>query len=354
MHDIHRPTPAYAYLLSADGRECFELEAHDDCLRVRMGEVGRPCLVLLARFRTSGEAGEHRLRLIDAWQAKGYAPCEPTVPIVEGSVADEVFCDDEHPVLDAFFAIDGAGGLRGRRARLCFFRDGLRHDGDLDLERIAQLGLHHGVIVQGDVDVRGVFSQLTYCYPAYILITGDVLANSFGHGDSHMRVLGDVRVRNIVYGQYNDGSLRIDGAAHGRAFISADHSMHAAGGYHLPVLSWDSGENWDQLLPELVDEDGCLITQEILACMREGRDPLRPDPACAMRELPRPPPPPPVRSAFATRLSALVECEDTDGMVELLETWPERGGEWQAAWTGRLCAPSTTPAQRARLKALAP
>jgi hypothetical protein len=357
------PGTTTTYLESAASGEFIELHEHDSRVRVRCGTIGQPCLVLHAAFKAPGKASANRQRLLDAWRAKGFAECAPSSPVIEGSVADELFCDERepHPLLEPFFRINGAQDLRGHARRLALFRNDLRWQGDFDLERIGELGLHAGVIVEGDVDVSGVFSQLTYTYPGYVLVAGDVRAASFGHGDSHMRVLGDVRVRNIVYGEYNDGSLRIGGSVYGRAFISFGHSMHAEGDYHLPICDWDTGENWSGCLhPDLFECDeeddqlGTTMSQAaIRAFMREGRDPFHPDAQPELRE-PEPPDPPPLPplSDFGQALHACVLAEDAEAITRLLETWPVRDEEWQAALAGRLSAPSTTPQQRARLLAL--
>ena len=355
------------YLESAALGEFIELHEHDNRLRVRCGAIGRPCLVLHATFKIEGKARANHQRLHEEWLARGYLACAPSTEVIEGSIADELFCDgrDPHPLLEPFLRInDGTWlSLRGQPQRTALFRNGLRWQGDFDLERIAELDLHVGVIVDGDVEVGGVFSQLTYTYPGCILVSGDVRATSFGHGDSHMHVLGDVRVDNIVYGEYNDGSLRIGGSVHGRAFITSGHSMHAEGDYHLPVCDWDMDENWsDCLHPDLFDWDderdcpGTMMSGiAIRAFMREGRDPFRPGAQPMLREpdAEKPPTPaPPPLSAFALALRECVLAEDMEAITRLLETWPVRDEEWQAALVGRLCAPSTTAQQRARLQPL--
>ena len=358
--------PAPCHLESAERGEFIELLLHASGthLRVRSGSIGKPCLVLQTSFKTPERALASHQRLYKEWQEQGFVPCSPSAPVVDGSVAEELFCDARtpHPLLDAFLAINGADELRGQPRRLALFRQGLRWHTDFDLERIADFGLHAGVIVEGDVEVAGVFSQLTYTYPGQTLISGSIHAASFGHGDSHMRVMGDVKVDNIVYGEYNDGSLVIDGAVHGRAFITLNHDMYAEGGYHLPICEWNMQENWsDCLHPELfeyddedADEPGSMISAEaIRRFMREGRDPFRPGARPVMREAePEPPPPPPPPSPFAQRVRGLVDAEDVEGLTRLIETWPEHSEEWEQALIGRLYAPSTTPEQRVRLKAL--
>lgn len=358
--------PVTCHLESAEHGEFIELLLYEGGtrLRVRSGTIGKPCLVLNTTYGTASKAQAHCQRLQAEWHERGYMPCNPSLPVADGSVADELFCDGRipHPLLDAFLAINGADELRGQPRRLALFRHGLRWHTDFDLERIAEFGLHAGVIVEGDVKVAGVFSQLTYTYPGQTLVSGTIHATSFGHGDGHMRVMGDVKVANIIYGEYNDGSLVINGAMHGRAFITLDHDMYAEGGYHLPICEWNSHENWDGCLdPELfefddedADEPGSMISAEaIRRFMREGRDPFRPGAQPVMREpAPEPPPPPPPLSPFAQRVRELADAEDVEGLTQLIETWPDHGEEWEQALVGRLYAPSTTPEQRVRLKAL--
>lgn len=351
-----------AHLETAGDGEFLELHALDNRLRIRSGAIGRPCLVLHAAFDDAAAAGAQYQHLRDAWQARGFAECAPTAQIVEGSVADELWSDGRspHPLLEALLRLDGAEALRSRPRRIALFRHGLQWQRDFDLERVAEFGLHAAVIVEGDVEVSGVFSQLTPRHPRHVLVGGDLRAASFGHGDSHMRVLGSVHVHHILYGEGNDGSLRIDGSAHGRAFIRADHDMHAAGGCHAPVCDWDSDENWSDCLdPALFEEGdegpGAMLSQEaIRAFMRDGRDPFRPGARPVVRGLPGAPPLPAAAAvpSFAERLRACVEAGDTEAITRLIETWPERDEAWQQALTGRLFAPSTTPQQRARLKAL--
>ena len=364
---MNAPSPPDVTLVhlerAADG-EFIELHERDNRLCVRCGTIGHPCLVLYATFKAAGKALANHRRLHQEWLSKGFLECAPSAPTIEGSVADELFCDgcEAHPLLEPFLRInDGTWlSLRGQPKRVALFRRGLRWQGDFDLERIAELGLHAGVAIEGDVEVSGVFSQLTYTYPGCILVAGDVRAASFGHGDSHMHVLGDVRVDNIVYGEYNDGSLRIRGSVYGRAFISADHDMSAEGGYRLPVCDWNMDENWSDCLdPDLFerneddDEPGRMLSgAAIRAFMREGRDPFRAGAQPRLRE-PKPPAPvPPPLSDFAQALRTCVLAEDVEAITRLIETWPQRDEEWRQALAGRLCAPSTTPQQRTRLLTL--
>ncbi|MBE5270578.1 hypothetical protein [Stenotrophomonas sp. B2] len=355
-------TPSTRYLESMSRHEFMEVHEDKGCLRVRLGKIGRPCLVVHASFNAVGKAQEVQRHLAETLLTRGYVECEGGAEIVEGSVVDELYCDGRvpHPLLDAFFEVIGADELRGRPQRLAWFRNGLSWHEDFEFERLADLGLHVGVIVEGNVEIDGVLSQLTFDYPEFILVSGDVSAKSFGHRDSSMRVLGDVRVENIVYGEYNGGSLCIEGSVYGRAFISDDHYMYAAGGYHLLVIR--DGENWEYLVPELFEDDEdeypSLSEEAIRQFMREGKDPLVPGAIPTYRELSSAVSlahvvvAPPV-SEFEMQLRQFWNDADAEGVSAFIENWPVRNGEWLAGLAGRLYAPSTTLEQRERLLAVA-
>ncbi|MFE3970475.1 hypothetical protein [Stenotrophomonas sp. YIM B13575] len=339
--------------------EFMEVHEQGGRLSIRSGTIGMPCLVVHASFKSVVKAQAVQQKCAETWLSKGYVECERRVDIVEGSVADELFCDEResHPLLGAFFNVIGADTLKGLPQRLALFRNGLLWHQDFDFERLGDLGLHAGVIVDGDVSVSGVLTQLTYSYPGFILVSGDVIARSLGHRDSSMRILGDVHVENIIYGEYNDGSLCIEGSAYGQAFISDDHYMYAAGEYHIAVAT--DGQNWGCLSPELFDsdDDECpsLSAEAIQRFMVEGRNPYVAGASLKYREVSTSLPAPPAvhsPSSFMVRIQACIVCNDVEGLTSLIEHWQERDLEWLIALAGRLAAPSTTVEQRERLLAV--
>lgn len=224
-----RPGSTLVHLEANANGEFIELHEHSNRLCVRFGTIGWPCLVLHTTFKHPNEALAQQQRLLNTWCTKGFVECTPTLPVIEGSVANELFCDgsEPHPLLEQFFRIsdDTSISIRGKPNRLAVFRNGLCWQGDFNLDRIAELGLHAGVIVDGDVEVSGAFSPLTY--PGFTLVSGDVRAASFSHGDNLMHVLGDVRADNIIYGEYNDDNLHLRGLVYDHAYISSSHSIHA-------------------------------------------------------------------------------------------------------------------------------
>lgn len=340
--------PQTVYLEHPQTRQFFEIAEADNHLRVRRGRVGSPCLEYHAPFVTPGEARTQLERLVSEWQTKGFVVTPPSELVLAGSVAHSLFTDEieDHPMYSKFFDLGWASELRGQRKRLFHFREGLRVQGNFDLEEIADMRLEAGVIIEGDAVVDGVFSQLTYTYPGSTLVSGSVRAQSLAHADSSLRILGDVRVDNIIYGEYNDGMLVIDGTACGVAWIKADHMMFAA---HYQIQTFD--EDYGLLTPKVLNLDGGLDSDAIREYIYANKNPLRKG-AVPSALTPEPLSASAPDSALALEVRALLVSEDVEGSTQLLETWTTRDDESRGFVEERLVAPSSTRDERERLRAL--
>jgi hypothetical protein len=338
------------YLEHAETRKFFEVSHADNRLIVRRGEVGKACLVYKVSYKIAGKSQENFERLVQAWSERQFVEVSPSKPIIEGSHAGELICKEieSHPTYGQFFEIGWADELRGQSRRIMHFAHGLMYDGDFDLEEVADMGLCAGLIIEGDVHVSGVFSQMANTYPGSTLITGNVHAHSLMHGDGHMRICGDVRLENTIYGEYNDGCLEIYGGAFGKLMISNDHDMHAQ--KEGDIYDLDDGET-EGLVAELLDEDGDVNWEKLSDWLLQRKSPLHPD-FIYTPPLPPTPLPEPEVSLLFQQVRALAIASDVEGLTALLETWPERTVEWRDFVKQRLLAPSTTDEQRKRLKAV--
>jgi hypothetical protein len=156
------------YLSHAPSRSFFELQLDDCQLRIRRGEMGKPCLVYHAGFSTSARAKKQYDRLHATWLENGLLESIVESPVIEGSVATEHWSDAllEHEVYGEFFELGWASDLVDKRERICVFENGLTVDGDFDLEEVADMGLCSGLIIDCDTRISGVFSQLSYTCPS--------------------------------------------------------------------------------------------------------------------------------------------------------------------------------------------
>jgi predicted DNA-binding WGR domain protein len=326
----------------------FEIFEDNNQMRIRRGEIGKPCLEYRLGWTTPNRGRENFKRLVKTWKEQGFKVTQPSTEIIKGCLAGQLWTNEilDHPVYSQFFDQGWAGELRDKTRRLIHFPNGLQYDGDFDLEEIADMKLGSGLIIEGDVRVSGVFSQLTYTYPGSTLITGNVYAHSLGHKDSYMRIEGNVHVENVVYGEYNDGSLEIAGDVYGQVWISADHNMWAGGTYHLPTFH----DETEGLSPKVLTLEGRLDWDALREFIFARKSPLHKDFVFISPE-----PEPIIEEAQTSELykqvRTLAEVEDVEGLTQLLETWREHDHEWQEFVQARLAAPSSTPVQQKRLRA---
>ena len=263
------------YMEQAQTQRFIELREADNRMRVRRGKVGKPCLVYDLSWTTPAAGRLQFDKLGKRFRDQGYREIEPSRVVVEGSKAGQLFTDEmlAHPRYSKFFDLGWADELRGARKRIFHFAHGLQYDDDFDLEEIADMGLAAGLVIEGDVRVNGVLSQLSYTYPASTLIFGNVHAGSFGHADSHLRIEGDLSVDNIIYGYYNDGSLQVTGTASGRLWYSNDHDM-SAGDYRIKQLEWGETDGLCADLRAASDAEDDSFDELMRERMHSGKSPL--------------------------------------------------------------------------------
>src|SRR3990172_7893123 len=104
-------SPNAVYLLSREQRRFFEISEADNRVRIRRGEVGRPCVVYRMSWKTPGKGREQFLRLVAQWKEKGFVEAKPEAEIAEACEATELFAADieDHPVFSRFFSLGWSG-----------------------------------------------------------------------------------------------------------------------------------------------------------------------------------------------------------------------------------------------------
>ena len=160
------------FLRVPDSESFIEFTLSQNSLRIRRGHISKPCLVFELNYTPISRGQNVYDGLLTEFQKRGFKE-EPNPPgvIVEGTKVGELFTDEMGDAFSDFFKIGWAGEWKDDRNRVFHCTEGLTYEGNLDLEIFADLGLAVGLIVSGDVQIKGVFSQTTYTYPGAILIS---------------------------------------------------------------------------------------------------------------------------------------------------------------------------------------
>jgi len=255
----------------------FELTTQDTGIRIRRGLIGKPCLVFEIPLDSS-KVDSYCNRLTYEKIEKGFEQKKGLPKIIEGSKANILRTKEtvDHEVYGGFMKLPNVEYFYGDTNYAIFhFANGLTYDGNLDLEELVDLGNVAGVIIEGEVRVSGILSQLTDSYPGGTLILGNVFAKSFAKHNSHIVIDGNLSVEQTVFGYYNDGSLKVTGDASGEVWLSSDHDMYAEGNYKMFQRDVFNEGNPDWLNPKLIDSEDDVDEVLLLKYIMEGKSLLK-------------------------------------------------------------------------------
>ncbi len=115
-----------------------------------------------------------------------------------------------------------------------------------------------GIIINGNLEVRGDLKNCNSGGGPFLYITGDLITKNILAGGAYIRIMGNLHASGVLYAHYNDGSIYIGKTAHARVIISEDHDYGASGGqkaaYYLNTHEHEIEYN---------DEDELIIPMEL-------------------------------------------------------------------------------------------
>lgn len=158
--------------------------------------------------------------------------------------------------------------------------EGDAHLSKLDLHEFPVEGAF-GYVVDGNLHVDEAIESWDE-EAMTLLVTGDVRAGGLIACGAEMVVLGSLYCESYLIGYYNHGQVRVEGDLHATYLLNSDHDIHWAGAFHgegayvfgndrLPALN----RSKDDLLAELLNEDGLLDVERAVSHIRGGKSPFR-------------------------------------------------------------------------------
>ncbi len=123
-----------------------------------------------------------------------------------------LYKESEHQGIKEILKEIGTGGIDGYDGDFLFF------DGNLQIEGSFDTGDATVLVIRGDLIVSKTFRDRCNDGPSCTLVFGDLRAqNAYVAG--FLEVQGDLRVREAIVGDYNDGGALIHRAMHTQVFI---------------------------------------------------------------------------------------------------------------------------------------
>lgn len=356
---------AQSYYLEHDNGQLFvQVTLNGTLLHIRRGHIGKPCLVFEISSPKTDVLQKNFGNLKAYFQEHAYQEKQTIQEIIDGSKAVLLRSQQikSHAEYSKLMQIEWMDDFEDKPVFAYHFANGLSYHDDLDISLFCDSFRFQGVIIEGDVQVDGVFSDLGISAPNAILILGNVNSRSFYKEFSYIVIDGHLTVEQTVFGEFNDGSLKITGDVDGEAWISNDHNMYAEGEYRLFNQDFfnEGIANW--LNPTLIDDEEQLDVDKIREFIYAGKPVVRtgatysPEP-----DQPVEPTPPIIQEEpiaeiplfdpkLIGQLNVLAEADDNMGMTMCLVNWQTRDDGWVQLVHSRLRAPSCSDEEKELLK----
>jgi hypothetical protein len=142
-----------------------------------------------------------------------------------------------------------------------------------------------GLIINGNLTVKGGLINSNMNDGPFLLVMGNISARNLMASGGYWRIKGNADVRGVAYGNYNDGSIHIDGDLSCPVFINSDHDFGYgkllknkvnlnSNGNNYPELNDDTGEyKIPKKLRELLSDD-VLAWEDIVDMLGNGKEVL--------------------------------------------------------------------------------
>lgn len=193
--------------------------------------------------------------------------------------------------------------------------------GDLDYEWFEETMQQHNkevgtalILIKGDLFVKGTISPGGDSFP-FLLVIGNVHCEVLKSYDECIHITGDADITYVLDGNYNHGSIVINGITRVPYIINSNHSckitprgaiaINYYGDYH-DFFEYDyTRKDFDRVMvAALLDENGYLNRHEFINWVKAGKSPLKKGAK-------------PDRLIFEEELTRLVREGDSDTITEL-------------------------------------
>lgn len=269
--------PKYFELQEGTSSKFWEINLSSNVLTTRYGKIGTAGKSTEKVFDDATKAQKEFDKLVKEKVSKGYRELAPSYTLISEAAARERFQLDQY--------IQGSYG--DDYQHLLYEGDVVFTDDLLDLSVLCAIEGQNiaGIIVHGNMTVKGVLYQPDMDYGQSLLVTGDLTVKSINKGGGEFYIKGNVTASQTIYGYYNHGQLTIDGNTDATVIFSEDHFMKFGGEVQGIVINTGAVEgvtadytDTSALHEDLVGNDHYTKQSEINAFINEGKHILQTPP----------------------------------------------------------------------------
>ncbi|SDH41245.1 leucine-rich repeat domain-containing protein [Chitinophaga filiformis] len=271
----------YFELQEGTSSKFWEISLNANSITTRYGKIGTPGKTTQEDFQDSVKAQQEYDKLVKEKTGKGYQEIirdgKTLLPgdytIISEKVAVKRYKLDEY--IDALY--DDGG-------KYMLYQGDVAFNGALDTYKHCTAAKDdiYGIIVDGNLTVKGVIFQPDVDSGEHLLVTGNLHAQSINKGGGEFYIKGNLTAEQTIYGYYNHGRLTVEGNTQAVAILADDHSFKFMGDVSGTIVGDQEIEGVEDdyneitvLLPELIKEKEYANSDKISNYINKGKHILR-------------------------------------------------------------------------------
>lgn len=271
----------YFELQEGTSSKFWEISLNANSIKTRYGKIGTPGKATQKDFQDPVKAQQEYNKLVKEKTGKGYQEI-----IQDG----KTLSSGDYTIISEKEAVE--------RYQLDKYINGLYDDGgnymlyEGDVVFTSALNTYkhcsaikkdiYGIIVAGNLTVKGVIFQPDMDNGEHLLVTGDLHAQSVNKGGGEFYIKGNLTAEQTIYGYYNHGELTVEGKTQAAAIFADDHSFKFMGevagvvvGDHEIEAANVEYTDITVLRPELVKEKEYADSDKVCDYINQGKHILK-------------------------------------------------------------------------------
>ncbi|MVT12101.1 leucine-rich repeat domain-containing protein [Chitinophaga tropicalis] len=272
----------YFELQEGTSSKFWEISLNVNTITTRYGKIGTQGKTTEKDFETPVKARQEYDKLVKEKTGKGYQEIirdGKTLLPGDYTIISEKEAVKKHKLDKYINALYDDGG------KYMLYKGDVVFNGALDTYKHCSAAKDdiYGIIVEGNLTVKGVLFQPDMDNGEHLLVTGNVYAQSINKGGGEFYIKGDLTAEQTIYGYYNHGELTVEGKTKAVAILADDQVFRFQGEVSGTIIGDQEIEGAEDaeyseitvLRPELIKEEEYANSDKISNYINKGKHILR-------------------------------------------------------------------------------
>ncbi|MCF6406828.1 leucine-rich repeat domain-containing protein [Chitinophaga filiformis] len=271
----------YFELQEGTSSKFWEISLNANIVKTRYGKIGTQGKTTEKDFQDPVKAQQEYDKLVKEKTGKGY---QEVIRDGKTLLPGDYTIISEKEAVKRYKLNKYINGLYDDGSKYMLYQGNVVFNGALDTYKhcTAVKDDIYGIIVEGNLTVKGVIFQPDMDNGEHLLVTGNLHAQSINKGGGEFYIKGDLTAEQTIYGYYNHGQLTVEGKTQAVAIFADDHSFKFMGDVSGTIVGDQEIEGVEDdyneitvLRPELIKEKEYANSDKISDYINKGKHILR-------------------------------------------------------------------------------